>query len=93
MLSKRLPPFKPSNARVHRGSTRSFGYPQFIDIETYGRIVDTGVGDAETIGDTVGTGCALAANVAVAPAMHVPARMIPTNHRFIATRSSFVGMK
>jgi hypothetical protein len=56
MLSKRLPPFKPSNARVHRGSTRKFGYPQFIDIESYGCIVVTGVGDAETIGDTVGTG-------------------------------------
>ena len=48
----------------------------------YGRIVVTGVGDGDTIGDIVGVGCALAA-IVVAPATNAPARIMPTNHRFI----------
>jgi hypothetical protein len=48
----------------------------------YGRIVEAGVGDGETIGDIVGAGWAVAATV-VAPALHAPARMMPANHRFI----------
>jgi hypothetical protein len=45
-------------------------------------MVDIGVGDADAIGDVVGTGCAVAATV-VAPAMQAPTRMMPANHRFM----------
>lgn len=60
----------------------------------YGRIVLAGVGDGDVIGDIIGdgdmTGCALAAEVVAAPAMHAPARITPINHRFIDLSSSFV---
>jgi hypothetical protein len=54
----------------------------------YGCIVVTGVGDADVIGETVGTGCALAVSVTEAPATNVAARIIPANHRFIAAPPS-----
>ena len=41
-----------------------------------------GVGDADAIGDVVGTGWAVAAND-VAPAMNAPAKTSPKNHRFM----------
>ena len=53
----------------------------------YGRIVVAGVGDGDVIGDIIGdgvmTGCAFAASVVAAPAMHAPARITPINHRFM----------
>lgn len=41
-----------------------------------------GVGEADAIGDVVGTGCAVAASD-VAPAMNAPAKTSPKNHRFM----------
>ncbi len=53
---------------------------------------DAGVGDGDTIGETIGdgvmTGCALAANVVAAPAITAPPRMTRANHRFIEYLSS-----
>ncbi len=49
-------------------------------------MVVIGVGEGETIGDMVGTGCALAA-IVVAPAMNAPARTMPANHRFMKLSS------
>ncbi len=54
----------------------------FSPARNYGRIVVTGVGVADTIGDGVGTGCAFAPSVIV-PAMHAPARTMPANHLLI----------
>ena len=47
--------------------------------------MDIGVGDADAIGEPDGAGCVVCAVAAsdVAPAMHAPARMMPTNQRFI----------
>lgn len=39
------------------------------------------IGPIDSIGEAVGTGCAEAASVAP-PAMKLPARTMPTNHRF-----------
>ena len=39
------------------------------------------IGPIDSIGEAVGTGCAEAASVA-APAIKLPARMMPGNHRF-----------
>lgn len=49
----------------------------------YGCIVVIGVGDVDTIGDGVGTGCALALRTLAMPATHVPAKTIPMNHRLM----------
>jgi hypothetical protein len=53
----------------------------------YGRIVDAGVGEGDTIGETIGDGvmtvCAPAASVVAAPAITAPPRTIPANHCFI----------
>jgi hypothetical protein len=54
-----------------------------VTTKSYGRIVETGVGEADTIGETVGTGCAARAANTEALAMKAPHRTIPTNHRFM----------
>jgi hypothetical protein len=60
--------------------------PGWFNAKHYGRIVVTGVGEADTIGDTSGDGvpigCAWAINVPV-PASDIPARTSPINQRFI----------
>ena len=50
---RRLQYVKP---RVHKRSTRNFGYSQLTAESRYGRIVVIGVGDADAIGETVGGG-------------------------------------
>jgi hypothetical protein len=51
--------------------------------------VTAGVGDADTIGDGVGTGWAAVAK-ADAPAAQIATKVIATNHRFILDPSSLL---
>lgn len=56
MLSDAQTRLQEAKPLVHNTSTKKFGYSQFIDTCAYGCIVVTGVGDAETTGDTIGDG-------------------------------------
>ena len=69
MLADTSKDFQEVKRRVHKGSTRNFGYPQLIDtnarkiaVKRYGCIVFMGDGDGDTIGEIIGdgdiTGCA-----------------------------------
>jgi hypothetical protein len=62
--------------------THSLSTSKRVLHHAYGRIVVIGVGEADAIGEPLGMGCAVA-EIAVAPATKAPARMMPTNHRFI----------
>jgi hypothetical protein len=70
MLTNARSDFQEVKRRLHKGSTRIFGYPQLIDTNrlkiavNYGCIVFMGDGDGDTIGEIIGdgviTGCAAA---------------------------------